>query len=92
MGKVSDASRYGQDLMGRFVTNAAQYNRAVALIRTPQGGVTGTIRANVAMVAHCSMHHRFRCCTLLQSRGSQLQAHVNDYMAKMLLITPARFP
>ena len=37
MGQISDTSRYGQDLLGRFVTNAVQYANAVAMIRTPQG-------------------------------------------------------
>ena len=36
-GLIGDANRYGQDLRGRYVTNAAQYEAAVALIRTPQG-------------------------------------------------------
>ena len=39
MGRVSAQPRYGQDLLGHFVTNAAQYTKAVALIRTPQGGL-----------------------------------------------------
>ena len=37
MGSIGSVNRYGQDLNGRFVTNAAQYQAAVALIRTPQG-------------------------------------------------------
>jgi hypothetical protein len=37
IGSIGSVNRYGQDLNGRFVTNAAQYEAAVALIRTPQG-------------------------------------------------------
>ncbi len=35
--KIRKTSRFGQDLLGHFVTNGAQYTKAVALIRTPQG-------------------------------------------------------
>ena len=37
MGSIGGLDRYGQDLNGHFVTNAAQYEAAVALIRTPKG-------------------------------------------------------